>query len=139
MVLGLVLTLSSTSAFAGSYNFECTAFSLDKKSNEIYKLSMTRESAILDNYPGVVLDIVDPNIALTDGTQTYVNSKETLVVKAKVTKKVEITSLSGNIGPRQHDVDMYSVHIDVDRNGSKEIFVGSCTETSISTCGGNCD
>ncbi|MBC7421115.1 MAG: hypothetical protein H7328_10340 [Bdellovibrio sp.] len=135
----LSLMLISSSVFAGSYNFECTAYHLDKASNEIYKLSMTREGATLDNYPGVLLDIADPNVNLLDGVQTYVNTKQAITVKATVRSTRKIVALSGNIGSRQNDVEMSSVNIKLDRNGSVENFVGSCIETTVSTCGGSCN
>lgn len=132
-----LLAISST-VFAGSYSFDCTAFHLDKKSNEIYKLNITREGATLDNYPGVLFDIEDPNVNLLDGEQKYVNAKNASTLVAKVRLKSKITSLSGNLGPRENDVDMYSAIISVDTNGSKETFVGSCTEITVSSCGGSC-
>jgi hypothetical protein len=135
----LSLVAISSTALAGSYNFECKAYNLDTGTNEINKLVMSRDEATLDNYPGVTLDLQDPNIDLLDGEQTYVNSKSKVTLKAKVTLKSEITSLFGNLGRRDHVVKMYSATISVDRNGSKETFVGSCTETTITTCGGPCE
>ncbi len=133
------LVLISLPVFAGSYNFECSAYNLDKSSNEIYKLSMTREGATLDNYPSVLLDIVDPNINLLDGEQTYINTKNSIVVKATVKSTRNIVLLAGNIGPRDHVIEMKSVSIKLNRNGSIENFVGSCTETTVTTCGGPCN
>jgi hypothetical protein len=138
-ILGVSAVLFSTTVFAGSYNFECNAYHLDKSSNQIYKLSMTREGATLDNYPGLLLDIVDPNVDLMDGEQTYFNGKDSVTVKAKVSSIRNTVSLSGNIGPRDHRVSMSSVNIKLNRNGVVENFVGSCTETTISTCGGPCN
>ncbi len=137
-ILGLALTTISSVTFAGSYGFECTAYHLDKESNQISKLTMNREGATLDNYPGILLYNSDPNISLLDGTQTYVNVKKGINVKATVKALTNIVSLSGSLGPRENDVEMNSVSILVERNGIKELYQGSCTETTISSCGGSC-
>ncbi|MBC7713718.1 MAG: hypothetical protein H7177_10280 [Rhizobacter sp.] len=139
IILGLLLATLSTAAFAGSYKFECTAYHLDKDSNEIFKLAMTREGASMSNYPGVMLDIEDPNIDLFSGAQTYVSTKKAITLKIVVKAKANIVSLYGNIGPRDQVVEMNSVSIAVDRNGDQENFEGSCTETTITSCGGPCN
>lgn len=138
-ILGLVLATISSLSLAGSYNYECTAYHLDRDSNKISKLTMNREGATLDKFPGVMLDNSDPNISLLEGSITYVNLKKEMTVKATVTSITNIVSLSGNIGPRDHDVEMNSVSILVERKGIKELYRGSCTETTISTCGGPCN
>ena len=135
-ILALILTSSTT--YAGSYNFECTAYSMSK-SGQIDKLTMNREEATLDNFPGIFLELIDPNIDLLAGEQTYESKNKRIVVKVTVTATNTIASLEGNIGPRDHNVHVTSVNIKLNHDGITKNFVGSCTETTISTCGGSCN
>lgn len=140
--LSLLLVTVSSVVFAGSYDFECTAYHLDKKSSEIYKLTMSRDGATLDRFSEEVT-ITDPNINLFDGQQIYENKTKSITVKATVKKKATIVSLAGTLGPRDHIVDMNSVLIEVEGTEKgkkiKETYIGSCEERTITTCGGPCN
>lgn len=135
----LSLALMSSTVFAGSYDFDCIAYHLDEESGQISRLIMNRDESYLDDYPGISMQISDPNIDLTKGVQTYENEQKKIVLKATVVPNKNIAELYGNIGRRDHVVKMNTVDIKLSINGSVKNYVGSCTETTITTCGGPCD
>ncbi len=136
LILGFVCLTSLQVAVAGSYNFECVAYHLDSQTNEISKLNISREKASLDN---LLFETLDPNIDLLDGVQAFLGEDLKTSLKTEVNVQSRILSLGGNIGPRDHHVDLYNVEIEASLNGLKETYTGTCTETTISSCGGSCN
>ena len=123
----LALTSFANVAFAGSYDFECKAYSLNKATNQLSEINVTRDEVSIDFG---VAESVDSNIPLLAGEQTDVNSNESVKVKAKLESEI-INVESDNMGPQNYKLRMYKAQLKVQRNGTKAIYTGVCTETTI--------
>lgn len=127
ILAAVTLTAFASSAFAGSYDFECKAYSLNKATNQLSEISLTRDEVSIDL---AVAESVDPNIPLLAGEQTYGHSNESVKVKAKLESEI-INVESDNMGPQNYHLRMYKAQLKVQRNGTKATFTGVCTETTI--------
>lgn len=145
ITLALVTLLSVNQAYAGRLDLTCEAYRVSKDENKnIQKFSLNKSETLVINEvklgPAQWLEgdlrglyIGEPVVASyksKDGRGNY---------NVKITALSEVTKAYGRLSiGRDHDVDVYKVSIEVSRNNKTHKFVGTCTNESISTCGGAC-
>ena len=132
--------MMSTSTFAGMMELNCEAFRVSQDTNKnIQSVKIAPElngvslngSEPLEVIDGALMNI--PTIVTLKG----VDGKGDYTLDVKV--KSKIASINGHIAiGRDHDIDLSKVEIFVSRNGKTHLFVGTCKEELITTCGGAC-
>lgn len=133
IILSLALMIS-VSSFAGSDNYQCTAYSLDKTTNRISTIEMSRFSIEID---GEELVGRDSNKDLFGSTHLF--GDEIHGVGVKVKQKSTVANLNGQMGKRDHSVSVEVVDLEVSSEGVTTKYAGTCTEVQVTTCGGPCN
>lgn len=137
LIMSAVVAFASIQmSYAGSYDFKCSLYNLDKD-DAINTLNFNRDEASLNN--SLRLSIKDANIKIYEESITYQDEKEKNNISVKLSNASEIVTLVGAIGKREHYVEVYSVKAEVNFNGQVSSYQGTCTETTVTTCGGSCE
>ena len=142
----LINLILSSNLFAAYHNLDCEAFRVSKDSNENIQVfnSSSSSTGEVVNINGIELsEIVSGNLDWLDPGTPLIAEYKSLDgrgnYKIRITTTQTITSVEGrlNIG-RTHGVDIYAVNVQVSRNDKNHIYIGTCKNEYLTTCGGEC-
>jgi len=149
VILSVFIIFSVSSGWADEQNFKCAGYSIAEGSPAtISKLEVDRNGGMLD---GEILEAkaldgeIDSDMGFKSPKSFLYQYKvrkslddkaSSVQVGLRVQRLNKILELGGQIGPRNHDVNMFSATLTTTINAQSRVFNGTCTTISISTCVG---